>query len=68
MNADKKREREKKTVSLMIRLYCRKRHHTSGGLCAECEISQTGEADIAAFAHKGGIEVVTVGASFQEIG
>ena len=37
MNADKKREREKKTVSLMIRLYCRKRHHTSGGLCAECQ-------------------------------
>ena len=37
MNADKKREREKKTGSLMIRLYCRKRHHTSGGLCAECQ-------------------------------
>ena len=36
MKADKQREREKKTESLMIRLYCRKRHHNSGGLCAEC--------------------------------
>lgn len=32
----KKREREKETVSLMIRLYCRKKHHTKGGLCKEC--------------------------------
>ncbi|MDD6142109.1 MAG: nitrous oxide-stimulated promoter family protein [bacterium] len=35
MNLQTKREREKKTVSLMIRLYCRKKH---GGkqLCADC--------------------------------
>lgn len=32
----KKREREKETVSLMIRLYCRKNHHTKDGLCEEC--------------------------------
>lgn len=36
MNASEKREREKKTVSLMIRLYCRKKHGTKSGLCAEC--------------------------------
>ncbi len=41
LSAEKKREREKETVSLMIRLYCRK-HHGGGtkgsrtGLCAEC--------------------------------
>lgn len=33
--ADKK-EREKAMVSQMIRLYCRKKHRTLGGLCAEC--------------------------------
>lgn len=32
----KKREREKETVSLMIRLYCRKNHHSKDGLCEEC--------------------------------
>ena len=36
MNADKKREREKKTVALMIRLYCRKKHGTKRELCPEC--------------------------------
>ena len=36
MNADKKREREKKTVTLMIRLYSQKNHGTRGGLCPEC--------------------------------
>lgn len=36
MNAEKKREREKKTVSLMIRLYCRKKHHSAGKLCPDC--------------------------------
>lgn len=36
MNADKKREREKKTVTLMIRLYCQKNHGTRGGLFPEC--------------------------------
>ncbi len=37
MNADKKREREKKTVALMIRLYCRKKHGTKTALCPECQ-------------------------------
>lgn len=36
MNASEKREREKKTVAFMIRLYCRKKHGTKKGLCAEC--------------------------------
>ena len=36
MNADQKCEREKKTVALMIRLYCRKNHGTRGELCPEC--------------------------------
>lgn len=36
MNAEKKREHEKKTVSLMIRLYCRKKHHSAGVLCPDC--------------------------------
>lgn len=41
MNADKKREREKKTVALMIRLYCNKKHGTKGALCPECrELSE----------------------------
>ena len=31
-----KREREKQSVSEMIRLYCRKRHGTRTGLCPEC--------------------------------
>lgn len=31
-----KREREKRIVSQMIRLYCRKKHHTRGGLCPDC--------------------------------
>lgn len=34
--AEDKREREKRTVSLMISIYCRKKHGTKGGLCAEC--------------------------------
>ncbi len=37
MSADKKREREKKIVSLMIRLYCRKKHGVKNGLCPECK-------------------------------
>ena len=32
---EQKRQREKETVSLMIRLYCRKKHHTKA-LCPEC--------------------------------
>ncbi len=37
MNADKKREREKKTVALMIRLYCRKKHGAKNVLCPDCK-------------------------------
>lgn len=37
MSADKKREREKKTVALMIRLYCRKKHGTKNELCPDCK-------------------------------
>lgn len=37
MNADKKRQREKKTVSLMIKLYCRKKHGIKSGLCPDCK-------------------------------
>ena len=32
-----KREREKRTVALMIRLYCRKKHGTKKNLCPEFE-------------------------------
>ena len=31
-----KREREKRMVSEMIALYCRKKHGTKGELCPEC--------------------------------
>ena len=31
-----KRKREKRMVSEMIALYCRKKHHTKDGLCPEC--------------------------------
>ena len=34
---ESKREREKRTVSLMIRIYCKKKHGTKKGLCSECE-------------------------------
>lgn len=34
--AASKREREKAVVSLMISLYCKKRHHTRGALCPDC--------------------------------
>ena len=36
MNTQSKREREKKIVSEMIALYCRKKHGTKNGLCSEC--------------------------------
>lgn len=32
-----KRQREKKTVALMIKLYCRKKHGTKNELCPECK-------------------------------
>jgi Nitrous oxide-stimulated promoter. len=31
-------EHEKKTVELMIRLYCRGNHHTTNGLCESCQM------------------------------
>ena len=34
---ESKREREKRTVSLMICIYCKKKHGTKKGLCPECE-------------------------------
>lgn len=36
MEVSQKREREKKVVSLMIKLYCNKKHHTKDALCEEC--------------------------------
>ena len=33
---EQKREKEKRVVTLMIRLYCKKRHGTEKGLCPEC--------------------------------
>lgn len=35
-NVRTKREREKKIVSQMIEIYCRKNHHTKNELCSEC--------------------------------
>ncbi len=34
---ESKREREKQTVTLMIRIYCKKKHGTNKKLCPECE-------------------------------
>lgn len=34
---ESKREREKRTVALMIRIYCRNRHGTKKSLCPECQ-------------------------------
>ena len=36
MDVQTKREREKKLVSQMIALYCKKKYHTRDGLCPEC--------------------------------
>ena len=36
MDTQTKREREKRMVSQMIVLYCRKKHHTRGDLCPQC--------------------------------
>lgn len=36
-NTEKKREKEKQVVTLMIRLYCRKKHGMKAGLCPECK-------------------------------
>lgn len=32
-----KRDKEKELVSLMISIYCRRKHKTRGGLCASCK-------------------------------
>lgn len=34
---ENKREREKRTVTLMIQLYCKKKHGTRKKLCPKCE-------------------------------
>lgn len=34
---ESKREREKRVVALMIRIYCHKKHGIKEGLCPECE-------------------------------
>lgn len=34
---EEKRQREQKVVSLMIKLYCKKNHHTKNELCDECK-------------------------------
>lgn len=36
-DVEKKREQEKRIVSLMIRLYCKKKHGTRKSLCPECQ-------------------------------
>ena len=36
-SVEDKREREKQTVALMIRLYCRTKHGTKNALCHECQ-------------------------------
>lgn len=41
MDVQTKREREKKLVSQMIALYCKKKHHTRDGLCPECAALET---------------------------
>ena len=35
--AESKREQEKRTVALMIRLYCQKKHGAKKTLCPECQ-------------------------------
>lgn len=37
MDTASKRQREKEVVFHMIRLYCRKKHHTREGLCPACK-------------------------------
>lgn len=36
-DVESKREREKSTVALMIRLYCKKKHGVKSELCEECQ-------------------------------
>lgn len=37
VNTGKRIDSQKKTVDVMIRIYCKKKHHSSHGLCADCE-------------------------------
>lgn len=37
-DVESKREREKSTVALMIRLYCKKKHGVKSELCEECQV------------------------------
>ena len=39
-NTEKKREQEKRVVSGMIALYCRRKHGSEGELCPECRALQ----------------------------
>jgi len=33
----KRMKRERKTIALMVKLYCKGKHHTNGTLCPECQ-------------------------------
>lgn len=33
----KRMKRERKTIALMVKLYCKGNHHTNGTLCPECQ-------------------------------
>lgn len=33
----KRLDREKATVQIMLRLFCKEQHHTAAGLCSECQ-------------------------------
>ena len=37
VSVEKKRQHELDTVSLMINIYCRGKHHTTKGLCPSCQ-------------------------------
>lgn len=37
ISVEKKRQHELDTVSLMINIYCRGKHHTTKGLCPSCQ-------------------------------
>ncbi|HOD44446.1 MAG TPA: nitrous oxide-stimulated promoter family protein [Anaerolineaceae bacterium] len=36
MTNQKRLDRERKTIQLMIEIYCRENHHTAGELCENC--------------------------------
>jgi len=37
IDASKRLSRELRTIDAMVHCYCRNRHHTTGGLCDECQ-------------------------------